>query len=282
MVSMKAYAKLNLTLDVTGVRADGYHLLSTVMTSISLYDTVDIEPASNGEIVIVSDVALPEKNTLATAAMAMRDITGRGARIKLIKRIPSEAGMGGASADAAAVLKGMRKLYAPELKDDALMELGLKIGADVPFCLTGGLALCEGIGEVITPLPFRRMDFVIVKPDAGMSTARLFSELELDRSHNASNTACKAIRLNNLSALARCVSNDLECACEKHVGEVGELCGSLIGLGADASSMTGSGTAVFGLFISDTLGAHRAARTLAEKGFWAAAVTSVPNGIALI
>ncbi len=281
---MKAYAKVNLTLDVVGEREDGYHLLRTIMTSIDIFDTVLVRPSADGEIRLISDVILPENNTLVSAAKAMRDKTGRGAVITLTKRIPSQAGMGGASADAAAVLLGMRALYAPRLCDAELAKTAEKIGADVPFCLTGGLALCEGIGEKLTPLPFKPMHFAIAKPKLGMSTHELFRSLERGKSFDASTTACKALKLNNLAAFARCVSNDLEAACEARVKEVGELCGRFTGLGADAAAMTGSGTAVFGLFLGEDGAlalsrAQKAANALAAEGFWAKAASNVPRGI---
>lgn len=279
---MKAYAKLNLTLDVVGQRDDGYHLLRTVMTSIDIFDTVLVRPTADKEIRLISDVALPEKNTLVTAAKAMRERTGFGATIHLTKRIPSEAGMGGASADAAAVLKGARALYAPDILDEELAAIGEKIGADVPFCLTGGLALCEGIGEKLTALPFTPMRFAIAKPNAGMSTRELFESLERGASFDASSTACRALKLNNMPAFARCVSNDLEAACNARVSEVSELCGRLTGFGADAAAMTGSGTAVFGLFLGGESALSRArgaVDALKAEGYWAATASNVPNGV---
>lgn len=279
---MKAYAKLNLTLDVVGEREDGYHLLRTIMTSIDIFDSVFVSPAADGEIRLICDAQLPKENTLVTAAKAMRDKTGSGALITLKKHIPSQAGMGGASADAAAVLLGMRALYAPWLCDAELAEIGAKIGADVPFCLTGGLALCQGIGERLTPLPFTPMHFAIAKPEAGMSTRELFEGLERKKSFDASLTACKALKFGSMPAFARCISNDLEAACEARVKEVNELCARFIGLGADAAAMTGSGTAVFGLFLGDALALSRAemaAKALVQQGFWAKAVSNVPSGV---
>ena len=146
-MDIKAYGKINLTLDVLYRRPDGYHQLRGVMCAVDVYDAVHME---RSECVSVTfDDAVPPQNTAVMAARAFFEKTGRGADIYIQKGIPSEAGMGGASADAAGVLRGMNRLYGGPLSESELYSIGLSIGADVPFCLMGGCAVAEGIGEVL-------------------------------------------------------------------------------------------------------------------------------------
>ena len=154
---IRANAKINWTLDIVGVRADGYHLLDMLMQSISLHDTLTLEPAEDVTFSADGATRVPqdESNLALRAALALRRHTGteRGATIHLHKRIPSGAGLGGGSADAAAVLHGLNALWELNLPMETLRQIGLTLGADVPFCLMGGLAHVRGIGEVIEPLP---------------------------------------------------------------------------------------------------------------------------------
>ena len=152
-IILNAPAKINLTLEVLKKRTDGYHDLRTVMHSIDVCDTVTVElsEANDGGIIVECTTPLPPVNTAFTAARLFREKTGcGGVRIQIKKRIPSEAGLGGASADAAAVLHGMQQLFG-SISRDELYDIAKRVGADVPFCLHGGCALCEGIGEKLTP-----------------------------------------------------------------------------------------------------------------------------------
>ena len=154
-IILNAPAKINLTLEVLKKRTDGYHDLRTVMHSIDVCDTVTVElsGANDGGIIVECTTPLPPVNTAFTAARLFREKTGcGGVRIQIKKRIPSEAGLGGASADAEAVLHGMQQLFG-RISRDELYDIAKRVGADVPFCLHGGCALCEGIGEKLTPAP---------------------------------------------------------------------------------------------------------------------------------
>ncbi|MBP0959505.1 MAG: 4-(cytidine 5'-diphospho)-2-C-methyl-D-erythritol kinase, partial [Oscillospiraceae bacterium] len=154
-ISVKANAKINLGLDIVGIRDDGYHLLKTVMQSVSLYDIIALEKA-NDISVICSDETLPcgEQNLAFKAAKLFFEETKivGGVKISIEKNIPSQAGLGGGSADAAGTIFALNKLYNADLSDEKLCEIGEKVGSDVPFCIVGGTKLCEGIGERLTSL----------------------------------------------------------------------------------------------------------------------------------
>ncbi len=248
-ILIKAYAKLNLTLEVVRKRADGYHDLSSVMQQINVFDSVRILPAQSNELRVLCDVPLPIDNTAFRAAKLFMAHTGcGGADIRIKKSIPVQAGMGGGSADAAAVLKGMELLYG-KLPTSELFGLAERIGADVPFCLQGGCALCEGKGEIITPLKGLKLDLVIVKGARGISTKMLFSELNMPvRNPGATKHAVTAIETENPKLLYGSISNALQPAAQRHCEEIGDYCERLKQLGALAASMTGSGSAVFGVF----------------------------------
>lgn len=175
-MKLKAYAKLNLALDITGKRPDGYHELDTIMQSISLFDTITIKKADIISI-RMKDGAVPEKsNTAYKAAELFCKHTGKsGAAISIDKKIPSMAGLGGSSADAAAVLIGLNKLFNTDLQHSTLAHMGKQIGADVPFCITGGTARAKGIGEKLQQLKLKKpLYFVVVKPHQGVSTVKAF------------------------------------------------------------------------------------------------------------
>lgn len=176
-MKLKAYAKLNLALDITGKRPDGYHELDTIMQSISLFDTVTIEKADIISVHMNKDVAPEKNNTAYKAADLFCKHTGIiGAAISIDKRIPSMAGLGGSSADAAAVLIGLNELFDTGLTHSTLAHMGKQIGADVPFCMTGGTARAKGIGEKLQQLQLAKpLYFVVVKPHQGVSTAKAFS-----------------------------------------------------------------------------------------------------------
>ena len=173
----RAYAKINLTLGVLYKRTDGYHALDSVMQAIDLYDSVTLERA-NDIVVTSTGMLLPYDNTVRRAAERYRALTGRGAQIRVIKRIPAEAGLGGGSADAAATLLGLQKLYG-EVDEQTLFEIGASVGADVPFCMRGGTQRAEGIGEVLTPIRGMKLHLIVAKPSEGVSTKKLFSLLKL-------------------------------------------------------------------------------------------------------
>lgn len=245
-----ALAKLNLTLGVLYKREDGYHALDTVMQTVSLFDRVFIEKSRTVEV-HVTGMTLPQENTMYQAAKLYKEATGCGAKIRCEKRIPAEAGLGGGSADAAAVLRGLQRQH--RMADDkTLREIALKVGADVPFCLVGGTCRCEGVGEILTPFPLgKRLWFVIAKPKEGVSTRELFHRLPLPRPRVQTLSAVAALAKGDLSSLAPLMNNVLEPAAIELVPEIGTLKQKLLDAGAIAAQMTGSGSAVFGLFESE-------------------------------
>ena len=251
MVVKQAFAKLNLTLAVLYKRADGYHALESLMQSVTLADTVSVRRARD-VTVTASGMTLPYNNTLARAAEGYRRLTRAGANIHVAKRIPAEAGLGGGSADAAAVLAAMDELYG-ELDETALTEIALSVGADVPFCLFAergaGLALARGVGEALTPLcQKRKLYFVLAKPKAGVSTRALFTALTLPRENPDTMAALRAVEQGDVSALGSALGNALQGPAEALVPEIAVLCEKLRAAGALGACMTGSGSAVFGLF----------------------------------
>jgi 4-diphosphocytidyl-2-C-methyl-D-erythritol kinase len=244
----RAYAKLNLTLGVLYKRADGYHALDSIMQTIDLFDTVTVERAR--DIVVTSTgMLLPYDNTVRKATELYRALTGRAAHIRVVKRIPAEAGLGGGSADAAATLNALQELYG-EVDEKSLLELAAKVGADVPFCLRGGTQRAEGIGEVLTPVRGMQLYLLVAKPAEGVSTKKLFSLLKLPRVMPETIPALKALSDGDLDALCPLLFNALEEPAIALVPEIGRIKAQMLALGARAACMSGSGSAVFGVFES--------------------------------
>lgn len=271
-ITLSANAKINLYLRVSGIREDGYHLLKTVMQEISLADTLELEKIPFGIAIVCTKPQIPlnEKNLCHKAAKAYLDAAGieGGVKIKLIKAIPDGAGMGGGSSDAAAVLKAMKVLYP---SDTDLFSLAEKIGADVPFFLEGGTCLCEGIGEVLTPISFpdkKTLFCVIAKPKEGLSTPKifgLFDEMAKNEMQENFLDLPALFASKNLSALFENMKNDLELPAVFLLPKIAECKEALLLCGADAAMMTGSGSAVFGLFSSEEK-ARKAAFSIRENG----------------
>ena len=256
-IRLRAFAKVNYALDVLGVREDGYHEIRTVMQSVSLADEVEIERADRGFELRVepggAGIGPPEENTAYRAWRLLCGLVGEdlAVRATLRKGIPAGAGLGGGSADAAAVLVGMDELFGLGMSAGELRELGTGIGADVPFCVSGGTALGEGVGERLTPLPAPPDHLlVLAKPSASAKTGeiyRLHDEAGGKDGHSAASVVA-ALGSGGLPALAGAVGNDLAPVTEGLVPEVAALRRSLLSSGALGASMSGSGTAVFGIF----------------------------------
>lgn len=247
MIQERACAKVNLTLGVTGRRSDGYHTLDSLMVTTDLCDDVTVTRCRE-VIVTCTGMFLPYRNTLRAAAERYRALTGRGARIHVYKRIPAEAGLGGGSADAAAVLRAMQRLYG-EAEERDLYDIALRVGADVPFCLKGGLCRAQGVGEVLTPFRLGApLHLVLAKPAAGVSTRALFERINLPQPLPDTARAMAALSGGDVRALGLLLCNALQAEAEALVPEIGTLRQRLLALGALGASMTGSGSAVFGLF----------------------------------
>ena len=182
-VTVHAPAKINLTLDIVGVREDGYHLLESIFQTVSVYDTITVKTKWGKSITLVADGCdcPAEKNTAYKAAMAFFRYTGlkKGVKITVKKRIPQQAGMGGGSADAAAVLRALNRHYGNPLSIPALAELGAQVGSDVPFCTLCGTAMAEGRGERLRKLPdMPDCVFVVCKPEFSVSTPELYKKID--------------------------------------------------------------------------------------------------------
>ena len=269
-IFLKACAKLNLFLDITGKRSDGYHTIKSVMQSVDIFDRVKIAKA-DGISVKCSESALDGESNLAYKAAALffeqTGIRG-GAEIYIEKRIPMQAGMAGGSADAAAVLRGLNAIYEANLSEDELCAIGTRLGADVPFSLCGGTMLCEGIGETLSSLPeLPDCAFVIVKPEIGMSTVesyRIYDEHEAAGfEHGDFSAMSTALEAADISAAGKALYNALECTVPESVLKIKS---ALLSAGALGALMTGSGTAVFGIFESIEKAAKASAALSAEYG----------------
>ena len=261
-VRLLAFAKVNYALEVHGLRDDGYHEIRTVMQSVSLADEVEIERAEEGFGLRIeprcADVGPLEDNTVRKAWIALREVSGNelAVRIGLHKRIPSGAGLGGGSADAAATLYGLNELFDLRLDAEALRDLGRRIGADVPFCLLGGTALAEGVGDVLTPLPAPPAHhLVLVKPERGAQTSEIYRAYDARPRGGVASVGpvVAALRSGDLPALAAAVGNDLEAVTGELVPEVRAYREELSRRGALGAAMSGTGTAVYGIFGGDII-----------------------------
>ncbi len=257
-INIIARAKVNLSLEVKGKRDDGYHLLSMVMQSIELYDKLIIKKTDTNSIKITSDskiIPCDEKNIAYKAALLFNQESGLkdGYDIFIQKNIPSGAGMGGGSADAAGVLIALNELNKHIFSKDKLMKLGLKLGADVPFCIAGGTKLAEGIGEEFTNLEPVDFKLLIVKPSKGISTAEAFRRLKLERiKHNPNTEALvKAINQEDKDSIYKYMDNALYDFSLELVPEMENIIVDLEKLGSQKAMMTGSGSTVFGIFEND-------------------------------
>jgi 4-diphosphocytidyl-2-C-methyl-D-erythritol kinase len=259
LMKLKSYGKINLFLDVKGKLPSGYHDIVTVIQSIDIYDEITLKPVNEDKIIIeCSDLSIPvdESNTCYKAAMVLKDTFGinSGIHIYIDKKIPAGAGMGGGSSNAAAVIKGLNALWKLNLSREELSAIGVRVGADVPFCLVGGTCLAEGIGDKVTDLnDFLWNDILLVKPEFSISTAFIYKNLKSDYY----NLYDSSLMLRHLSShdhesTARSVSNTLEKVVEIFHPQIKDIKGLMIDNGAISSIMTGSGSTVFGLFKDST------------------------------
>ncbi len=265
-----AHAKLNLSLDVLGRTDDGYHRLRMVMQTVAFGDDLDVEMRADGQFTIdpgQSYLPADGRNLAVKAAKRFLDGTGQGADIRVVKRIPVCAGMGGGSADAAAVLRALNTLTGRNMPVDELCALGASVGSDVPFCVMEGAALAEGRGEVLTPIPSLPVCAVVIcKPAFAISTPELFGRVDGRRSRLRPDTAgiLAAMEAGDVPGVARRMFNVFEDVLDRRQGEISAIKSALTDMGALGAAMTGSGSAVFGLFDDDTA-AKKAHQTLSAR-----------------
>ncbi|MGN1123640.1 MAG: 4-(cytidine 5'-diphospho)-2-C-methyl-D-erythritol kinase [Eubacterium sp.] len=254
-IKVKAYAKINLMLDIINKRTDGYHDLFMIMQSIGIYDTVTVKKTKGKKITItcnVSGIPLDEKNIAHKAARAFFDemkIKDTGISIDIEKRIPHAAGLAGGSADGAGVLVALNRIYEAGLTDDELCKIGVKIGADVPFCIKGGTLLAQGIGDALNKVkPLRKCFIVIAKPDCSVNTGEAYAKFD---EHGKTHTPDKfgmlcAMQSRDLTEICNKMENVFEqfIAVENKV----DIKDIMRKHGALGVCMSGSGPTVFGIF----------------------------------
>lgn len=263
-----AHAKINWTLETKGIRSDNYHLLDMLMQSVDICDRLDAELSDKITLEVDGELfALTENNLVYKAAVLLQSAAGVkcGARLKLQKRIPVGAGMGGGSADAAAALLLLMKLWDVNMTSSALEALALSLGADVPFCLRGGLCRVSGIGERVEQYDFQpNCPLVVVQPCLPLSTKEVFSLCGAQGDTENTARAAEALRKRDYNALSALMTNDLEAVSQKLRPEIAEVKNKLEEDGAIKAMMTGSGSAVYGLFLSKEKAEECAARLTAR------------------
>ena len=251
LYDIPAPAKLNLFLHINGRRADGYHLLQSVLMLIDWCDTLHFDTRADGQI-SREDLtwALPVDDLVVRAAKALQQSTGctLGAHIGIAKSVPAQAGMGGGSSDAASTLLALNRLWKLHLSLETLSEIGLALGADVPFFLCGSHAWVEGIGEKITPMELPSERFVVAKPDAGLQTQLIFSDPALKR--DSGTAIISGFAKSPVEQIFKYGQNDLQAVAQKLCPGVTQALGWLESQGL-SGRMTGSGSAVFAQMLHD-------------------------------
>ena len=283
-IEVKAYAKLNLSLDVLGRLPGGYHEMKMVMQTASLCDDVCITLNDSGTVTARTNFGfLPKdgRNIAVKAAeifFAAAGMAEQGAEISLQKRIPVGAGLGGGSADAAAVLRGLNELTGAGLSAEALEKLGETLGSDVPFCVRGGTKLAVNRGELLQPAPtMPECGIVICKPRFSIRTPELFGRIDSRRSriHPDTEGLLSAMAAGDLDGMARRMYNVFEDVLPRNCSEVGVIKHALLDAGALGAVMSGTGSAVFGVF-PEIAAAEAAAARL--KGTYKECFSAVPVG----
>lgn len=255
-IKLKAYGKINLCLDVLGKREDGYHEVRMIMQMIGIYDRLYMERIPEDKVWLETNLPyLPtgETNLVCRAIQMLREEfhIKEGVRAELQKYIPVAAGMAGGSSDAAAALVGMNQMFGLGLSMEQLMERGVKLGADVPYCIMRGTALSEGIGEKLTPLPGPTDCYVLIaKPKVGASTKVIYEKYDActDVKHPDVDAMIEALKNQDLDRVAATMGNVLEPVTEAECPVIADVRRTMLEGGAMAAMMTGSGPTVFGLF----------------------------------
>lgn len=267
-MKVKAFAKINLCLDVLRRKENGYHEVEMVMTNVDIFDVLEIKELEEKKILLKSyntDLAMDESNLIYKAIALLQKETGKtfGVEVLLEKNIPMEAGMAGGSADAAATLKAVNELFTLGVSDERLLELGASLGADIPFCIMGGTVLASGIGEKLRRLsPLPKMKLLIVKPKAGLSTKKVYESLDIDGLNKAgfihkdvgemvsvieSDEADKT----KIEKIAGRLNNILEVPSIRLLPLIADIKQKMLDNNCLGALMSGSGTAIFGIYEND-------------------------------
>ena len=276
MIKENARAKINLTLDILGVREDGYHKLSTIMQTIALADDLELKKSSG--IILKMDaskikggekISVDEKNLAWRAAVEFQKFCGKdlGVEISLIKKIPVAAGLAGGSTDAAAVIRGMNRLYELNLTERELCTIGERVGSDVPFCIIGGTCLAEGRGEFLTKLaPMKNFSVVLAKPDGEISTAWAYKTYDENPAevHPPNAEIIAQLKRGEYDAAFKNFSNVFEAVAIKKIPAVAELKNKMLTAGAKVALMSGSGATVFAL--TDEQDVEKISASVADSG----------------
>lgn len=277
-IEIHAPAKINLFLELMGRREDGFHEIDTVMQEVSMWDQLIVRPSVGDKISLELDSLHPleedfiptgEKNLVVRACESVRQFALReklvpalnGLNIKLSKRIPSAAGLGGASSDCAAALVGANIAWKLRLSNDQLVTLAAELGSDVPFFLYGGAARCQGRGEKITPIDSHAgLDLVIVKPQVALPTKDVFAQVEPEENRADASRMLSAIRTGNQAGIAAASFNRLGTAAKKLTDQIGQLETTFESTGCMGHQMSGSGSSYFGVFAN-----QKSARRVCQK-----------------
>ena len=271
-IRREAFAKINLGLDVVRRLPNGYHEVRMIMQTVGICDVLTFQKAASGIQLVVDNEELPTdgNNLICKAAKLLLESAGieGGVRITLEKHIPIAAGMAGGSTDAAAALLGINELYEIGYDVDKLKQLGVKIGADVPYCIQGGTALAEGIGEVLSPLPTPPVcHLVIAKPDINVSTKFVYENLRANelKSHPDIDGMIEGLEKGDLKAITNRLANVLETVTVPAYPIIDTIKQSMLDAGAKGSLMSGSGPTVFGIFTEEEK-AKQAAQNITGAG----------------
>lgn len=284
-MELRALGKINLGLDVLGRRENGYHDVRMVMQTVYLYDVITLEPKEEPGIEIRTNLSfLPvnENNLAYQAAKLLMDEfkIRKGIRISLEKHIPVSAGMAGGSSNAAAVLYGMNRMFALKLSDQELMERGVKLGADVPYCILRGTVLAEGIGEILTPLPpMPRCHVLLAKPPVNVSTKLVYEKLDAHpvTAHPDIDGILRGLEAQDLHQVAKSMGNVLEQVTAGAYPEIEAIKQTMKERGALNAMMSGSGPTVFGIFADRGKAKEAASRIREQKLARQVYVTNVHN-----
>ncbi|MBD5444892.1 MAG: 4-(cytidine 5'-diphospho)-2-C-methyl-D-erythritol kinase [Lachnospiraceae bacterium] len=272
-ITKNAYAKINLALDVLRRRPDGYHDVKMIMQTVDIYDTLTFTEKEESGIVLKvdnSELSAGKDNLICRAAERLFAESGvtKGVEILLTKRIPIAAGMAGGSTDAAATLHGLNELFELGYSLEELQKIGVELGADIPYCLMGGTALSEGIGEVLTRLPSPpQCSLVVAKPDINVSTKFVYENLHAENLpyHPDIDGMIEAVKSGNLNKVADKLGNVLETVTVKEYPVIDEIKELMKSEGAENALMSGSGPTVFSIFVNEET-AKNVAEQIRQRG----------------